>query len=202
MQQGFFTVERTCPACGGAGKSIKSPCSDCHGSGRKRKERKMEVAVPPGVEDGVRIRLSGEGEAGFRGGPNGDLYVFVSVKPHRFFERQGANLYCRVPVPMVTAALGGTATVPVIDGSKTKINIPAGTQSGQQFRLRGKGMPVMRSIAKGDLFIEVAVETPVNLSKKQKEILQEFGGDKPEKNSPESSGFFSKMKDLWDDLKD
>ncbi len=202
VQQGFFMIERTCPACGGAGKSIKHPCHSCGGQGRKRKERKLSVTIPKGVEDGVRIRLTGEGEAGMRGGGNGDLYVFVGVKSHRFFRREGANLHCRVPIPMVTAALGGTASVPLIDGSKTKINIPAGTQSGQQFRLRSKGMPVMRSTSTGDLFIEVSVETPVNLSKKQKDLLQEFAGDKPEKNSPEASGFFNKIKDLWDDLKD
>ncbi len=202
IQQGFFMIERTCPSCGGAGRSIKHPCKECSGQGRKRKERKLAVTVPAGVEDGVRIRLSGEGEAGMRGGGSGDLYVFVSIKAHRFFKREGADLFCRVPVPMVTATLGGTADVPVIDGSKTKISIPEGTQNGQQFRLRGKGMPVMRSNVKGDLYIEVAVETPVNLSKKQKEMLREFAGDKPEKNSPEAGSFFNKIKDLWDDLKD
>ena len=202
-QSGFFTVERACPNCGGAGKTIKDPCSQCHGSGRLRKEKKLEVNIPSGVEDGTRIRLSGEGEAGFRGGPNGDLYVFVSIKPHKFFQRQGANLNCRVPVPMVTATLGGDVEVPLIDGGRTKVKIPSGTQSGTQMRLRAKGMKVMRQGSRGDMFVEVAVETPVNLNQKQKELLKEFSGEAPaEKNSPQSQGFFSKVKDFWEDLKD
>lgn len=203
VQQGFFTIERACPNCGGAGRSIKDPCKDCSGAGRIRKEKKLEVQVPAGVEDGTRIRLSGEGEAGARGGPSGDLYVFVSVKPHHFFKRDGANLHCRVPVSMVDAAIGGSVEVPLIDGKKNKVTIPAGTQGGTQLRLRGKGMSVLRSQSRGDMYIEVAVETPVNLSKKQKELLSEFSGQgKTRNNSPESQGFFSKAKDLWEDLKD
>lgn len=203
VQQGFFTIERACPNCGGVGRSIKDPCKNCSGAGRLRKEKKLEVQVPAGVEDGTRIRLSGEGEAGARGGPAGDLYVFVSVKPHRFFKRDGANLHCRVPVSMVEAALGGSVEVPIIDGKKNKVSIPAGTQAGTQLRLRGKGMSVLRSQSRGDMYIEVAVETPVNLSKKQKDLLEEFAGQgKTRNNSPESQGFFSKVKDLWDDLKD
>ena len=200
-QQGFFTVERTCPGCGGVGQTIKTPCGTCSGSGRIRKERTLNVAIPAGVEDGTRIRLTGEGEAGLRGGQAGDLYVFLSVKPHAFFQREASNLYCRVPVAMTVAALGGSAEVPTIEGKRIKVNIPAGTQTGQQFRLKGKGMSVLRSPARGDMFVEVVVETPVNLSKKQKELLQEFSGDTPAaKNSPQSSSFFDKVKDLWEDL--
>lgn len=202
-QQGFFTVERTCPGCNGAGQTIKNPCSACSGSGRTRKERTLSVNIPAGVDHGTRIRVTGEGEAGLRGGPSGDLYVFLSVKPHRFFQREGANLYCRVPVAMTMAALGGAVEVPTIEGKRIKVTVPAGTQTGQQFRLKGKGMSVLRQSSRGDMFVEVAVETPVNLSKKQKELLQEFNGDTPaSKNSPQSSSFFDKVKDLWEDLKD
>ncbi len=203
-QQGFFTVERTCPSCHGQGKVIKDPCRNCSGSGRVHKEKTLSVNIPAGVEDGTRIRLSGEGEAGLRGAPSGDLYIFLNIKPHKIFQREAANIYVRVPVPMTTAALGGSLEVPTVGGSRARINIPAGTQSGQQFRLRGKGMSVLRSSAYGDMFVELSVETPVNLTKKQKELLEEFrseGGDK-NKHSPESGGFFSKVKDLWEDLKD
>lgn len=202
-QQGFFTVERTCPSCGGAGQTIKNPCKACGGSGRTRKEKTLQVNIPAGVEDGMRIRLAGEGEAGIRGGGTGDLYVFLSVKPHRFFQREGANLYCHVPVPIHTVALGGTIEVPTIDGKRVKVNIPSGTQTGQQFRLKGKGMSIMRSNTRGDMFVEIAVETPVNLTKRQKEILQEFAGDSNDaKTNPQSHSFFDKVKELWEDLKD
>lgn len=202
-QQGFFTVERTCPSCSGVGQTIKSPCHGCGGSGRTRKEKTLSVSVPSGIEDGTRIRLAGEGEAGVRGGQPGDLYVFLSIKPHRFFQREGSNLYCRVPVPMTTAAIGGDIEVPTIDGKRMKVSIPAGTQGGQQFRLKTKGMTILRSPTRGDMFVEVSVETPVNLSKRQKELLQEFAGESPSsKTSPQSSGFFDKVKDLWEDLKD
>lgn len=202
-QQGFFTVERTCPGCGGQGQVIKNPCGSCGGSGRTRKERTLQVKIPPGVDDGTRIRVKEEGEAGLRGGPAGDLYVFLSVKSHPFFQREGANLYCRAPIAMTTAALGGTVEVPTIEGKRIKVTIPAGTQTGQQFRLKGKGMSVLSSNARGDMFVEIGVETPVNLSKKQKDLLQQFAGDTPaSKNSPQSSGFFDKVKDLWEDLKD
>lgn len=201
-QQGFFTVERTCPSCGGAGQTIKTPCGSCGGSGRTRKEKSLKVAIPAGVEDGTRIRLAGEGEAGLRGGPAGDLYVFLGIKPHRFFQREASNLYCRVPVPITTVALGGNIEVPTIDGKRMKVAVPAGTQTGQQFRLKGKGMTVLRSPNRGDMFVEVVVETPVNLSKRQKEILQEFAGDTTDKTNPQSSGFFDKVKGLWEDLKD
>ncbi|MDP2204938.1 MAG: molecular chaperone DnaJ [Alphaproteobacteria bacterium] len=201
-QQGFFTVERTCPSCGGAGQTIKTPCSGCGGSGRTRKEKSLKVAIPAGVEDGTRIRLAGEGEAGLRGGPAGDLYVFLGIKPHRFFQREASNLYCRVPVPITTVALGGNIEVPTIDGKRMKVAVPSGTQTGQQFRLKGKGMTVLRSPNRGDMFVEVVVETPVNLSKRQKEILQEFAGDTNDKTNPQSAGFFEKVKGLWEDLKD
>lgn len=203
-QQGFFTIERTCPTCGGAGKVIKDPCNKCSGSGRVRKEKTLKVKIPPGVETGRRIRLAGEGESGLRGGPSGDLYVLLAVKPHKFFRRDGANLLGRVPIPMTAAALGGDIEVPTIGGKKTKVKVPAGTQSGQQFRLKGQGMPVLRSESKGDMYIEVAVETPVNLSSKQKDLLKQLdktmGGKAASKHSPESSGFMSKMKELWEDL--
>jgi len=203
-QQGFFTVERTCPSCHGQGKVIKDPCRNCSGTGRVHKEKTLSVNIPAGVEDGTRIRLSGEGEAGLRGAPTGDLYIFLSIKSHRIFQRDGANIYVRVPVPMTTAALGGSVEVPAVDGSRARINIPEGTQSGQQFRLRGKGMSVLRSSSRGDMFVELSVETPVNLTKKQKELMAEFraeGGDE-NKHSPQSGGFFSKVKEIWEDLKD
>ncbi|HEY1722667.1 MAG TPA: molecular chaperone DnaJ [Magnetospirillaceae bacterium] len=201
--QGFFTIERTCPTCQGAGRVIRDPCRGCSGSGRTRKEKTLQVTIPAGVEDGTRIRLSGEGEAGMRGSANGDLYIFLSVKPHRLFQRDGANILCRVPIPMTTAALGGAIEVPTVDGSRAKVTIPAGTQSGHQFRLRSKGMSVLRSPARGDMFIEATVETPVKLSRKQEDLLRQFeseGGGKD--NSPESAGFFAKVKELWEDLKD
>jgi len=201
--QGFFTIERTCPSCGGQGQAIEKPCRTCAGQGRVRRERTLKVDIPAGVEDGTRIRLAGEGEAGMRGRPSGDLYIFLAIKPHRFFQRDGANLHCRVPIAMTTAALGGAIEAPVIDGTRAKVSIPAGTQSGQQFRLRGKGMSVLRSAARGDLFIAVTVETPVNLTKRQQELLREFEHAGPaEKTSPESTGFFAKVKELWDDLKE
>ena len=199
-QQGFFTVERTCPTCNGRGNIITNPCNSCSGSGRKQKERSLSVNIPAGVETGTRIRLAGEGEAGTRGGPTGDLYIFIEVEEHDLFDREGPNLYCRVPVAMTKAALGGEVEVPTIDGGKSRVKIPTGSQAGTQMRLRGKGMPGLRSSAKGDLFLEISVETPVNLSSKQKELLKEFetlGQD----NSPESQNFFGKVKGFWDGMK-
>lgn len=202
-QQGFFTIERSCPTCGGAGRVIKDPCRHCGGQGRVRKEKTLQVSIPAGVEDGTRIRLAGEGEAGLRGGTPGDLYIFLSIGAHRFFQRDGANLHCRVPIPMTTAALGGTIEVPTIDGSRAKVNVPAGTQTGHQFRLKGKGMSVLRSPARGDMYINVMVETPVNLTKKQQELLKEFEKEAAEKgHNPESEGFFAKVKEFFADLKD
>ena len=203
QQQGFFTIERTCPSCGGAGQQIDKPCKSCEGAGRVHRERSLQVNIPEGVEDGTRIRLAGEGEAGMRGAPAGDLYIFLTVKPHRIFEREGANMACRVPIPMTTAALGGTIEVPVIDGTRAKISIPEGTQSGTQFRLKGKGMTVVRSNHRGDMYVQVEVEVPKNLSKRQKELLREFDGESEGKHtSPESHGFLSKIKEFWEDLTD
>lgn len=205
-QQGFFTIEKTCETCNGAGHIISNPCKKCSGTGRIQKEKTLKVAVPKGIEAGRRIRLSGEGEAGMRGGGPGDLYILINVKSHKFFKRDGANLYARVPVSMTTATLGGEVDVPTISGKTSKVKVPGGTQTGQQFRLKEKGMPIMRSNQTGDMFIEIFVETPVNLNSKQKKILTEldkdFSGKDGKKYSPESSGFVNRVKDLWADLKD
>lgn len=199
-QQGFFTVERTCPTCNGRGNIITNPCNTCSGSGRQQRERSLSVNIPAGVETGTRIRLAGEGEAGSRGGPTGDLYIFIDVADHDIFEREGPNIYCRIPVAMATAALGGEIEVPTIDGGKSRVKIPNGSQSGTQMRLKGKGMPGLRSNAKGDLFLEIGVETPVNLSAKQKELLKEFE-TLGKNNSPESQNFFGKVKGFWEGMK-
>jgi len=201
-QQGFFTMERTCPTCHGAGKVIGNPCRVCAGQGRVRREKSLNVTIPAGVEDGTRIRLAGEGEAGIRGGGNGDLYIFLAVKPHPLFQRETANIHCRVPIAMPTAALGGSIEVPTIDGSRAKIAIPAGTQTGHQFRLRGKGMSVLRSHARGDMLVQVGVETPVHLTKRQQELLREFEQAGDHKTSPETEGFFAKMKEFFEDLRE
>ena len=196
--QGFFTIERTCSVCQGAGKIIKDPCRKCAGSGRMRKEKSLLVNIPAGVEEGTRIRLGNEGEAGFRGGEAGDLYIFLSIKPHPIFIRDGHNILCKVPIPFTTAAMGGSIEAPTIDGTKVKVTIPEGTQTAHQFRLRGKGMSSMRG-GRGDMYIQVDVETPVNLTKKQKELLKEF--DESGKNTnPASEGFFSKVKEFWSEL--
>ena len=203
-QQGFFTIERTCSTCNGTGSVIKDACKKCSGSGRIRKEKTLKVQIPKGIDSGRRIRLAGEGEAGMRGAPAGDLYVLVAIKPHKFFKRDGANLYCRVPIPMATAALGGELAVPSIDGSRNNVKITPGTQTGQQLRLKGKGMNVMRSDSFGDLYIEIFVETPVNLNGKQKDLFKKLAEDLNNDkggHSPESSSFMSKMKDIWSDLK-
>lgn len=201
-QQGFFTVERTCPTCNGVGRTITTPCPKCRGGGRTQKEKNLSVTIPRGVEDGTRIRLSGEGEAGLNGGPTGDLYIFLSVGSHHLFQRDGVNIYCRVPIFMVTATLGGQIEVPTVGGARARVTIPVGAQNGRQFRLKGKGMPVLQGGERfGDMIIQAVVETPVNLSKRQKELLEEFneeGGG----TSPESEGFFAKVKDLWEDLKE
>ncbi len=202
-QSGFFTVERTCPACHGQGQVIRDPCRVCGGGGRTQKVKTLAVTIPAGVEDGTRIRLAGEGEAGLRGATPGDLYIFLAIRPHELFQREGANLYCKATIPMTRAALGGSVDVPTIDGKKAKVNVPAGTQNGQQFRLSSMGMTMLRSRSRGDMFVRVAVETPVKLTGKQKDLLREFeatGNNKT--HSPESHGFFSKVKELWEELKD
>lgn len=198
--QGFFTVERTCPTCHGNGRIIKKPCRACGGSGHVQKERTLAVEIPPGVEEGTRIRLSGEGQAGFGGGPSGDLYVFLSVRPHPIFQRDGADLYTQVPVTFVTAALGGAVEVPTLDGEPYKISITEGTQSGKRIRLRHKGMPVLRGgSARGDLYVEVKVETPVRLSKRQKELLREFETESGSGSQPECESFFDKVKSFFNE---
>ena len=194
--QGFFTLERTCPACQGRGQVIDSPCPACSGAGRVTRERTLSVNIPPGVEDGTRIRLSGEGEAGVRGGPGGDLYIFLSLAAHPFFQRDGADLHCRVPISMVTAALGGDFEVPTIDGGKTRVKVPEGTQSGRRFRLQDKGMPVLRSKQTGDMYVQVVVETPQNLTKRQRELLGEFEKLCSKDTHPESAGFFGKVREF------
>jgi molecular chaperone DnaJ len=199
-QQGFFTVERTCPTCGGMGQIVKNPCKVCGGAGRVEKDRALSVNIPAGVETGTRIRLAGEGEAGLRGGPSGDLYIFIEVKEHPIFQRDGTSLYCRVPVSITTAALGGEVEVPTIDGGMSRVKVPAGSQTGKQMRLRAKGMPALRGGGSGDMLIELAVETPVNLTSRQKELLREFE-KLSEDNNPEGSSFFSKVKGFWDSKK-
>jgi len=200
VQQGFFTLERTCPHCGGEGRVIADPCTDCGGQGRVRKERTLAVDIPAGIESGTRIRLAGEGEAGPRGGPEGDLYIFVDVQKHDLFERDGADLYCMAPIPMTTAALGGDVEGPTIEGGRVAISIPEGTQSGKRFRVKNKGMTRLNQKGRGDMFVEIAVETPVNLTARQKELLREFcdaGGDDC---NPSSAGFFKRVKKFWDGL--
>ena len=204
-QQGFFTVERTCPTCQGTGRVIKSPCRACGGNGVQQREKTLAVNIPAGVEDGTRIRLSGEGEAAIRGGQPGDLYIFVTVAPHRLFRREGPNIFCRVPIPMPTAALGGQVEVPTIEGRRLRIAVPAGTQAGKQIRLKSKGMSELHGQARGDMFVEIVVETPINLTKRQQELLREFeksGNRDAKEHQPESEGFFAKVKELWDDLRE
>ena len=196
--QGFFTIERTCHACQGRGEVIDDPCGDCKGLGRVSQERTLSVNIPAGVEDGTRIRLAGEGEAGLRSGPAGDLYIFLSIEPDAFFQRDGSDVFCQAPISMVKAALGGHIDVPTLEEAVTRVKIPAGTESGKQFRLKGKGMPVLRTKMTGDMYIQVDVETPKNLTKKQRELLEEFEKESKNDTSPESSGFFAKVKDFFE----
>ncbi len=206
-QQGFFTMERACSTCGGQGEYVSNPCTKCDGQGQARVQTELDVSIPSGVEDGTRIRLSGQGDAAPRRGSNGkgqrgDLYVFVSIKPHELFEREGPNLFCRAPVPMTVAALGGDVEIPTIDGGRSKIKIPEGSQPGKRLRLRGKGMSVLRSPQRGDMYVELGVETPSKLSKRQREILEEFAEASGQETSPESANFFDKAKRFWDGLVD
>ncbi|MBS7805335.1 molecular chaperone DnaJ [Rhizobiales bacterium TNE-4] len=196
-QQGFFAIERTCMACQGRGETIDNPCPSCRGEGRVMKERNLSVNIPAGVEDGTRIRLAGEGEGGLRGGPAGDLYIFLSVKPHQLFQRDGADLFCRVPIAMAHAALGAHIKVPTLDGQEAEITIPEGTQTGKQFPIKGRGMTILRSKNRGDLYIQVVVETPRNLNTRQRELLKEFLAESNGDNQPESEGFFGKVRDFF-----
>ncbi len=198
-QQGFFTVERTCPSCHGRGQIIKNPCGSCAGAGRVQKDRSLSVNIPKGVETGTRIRLTGEGEAGMRGGPAGDLYIFIEVQEHSIFQRDGVNLFCSIPISMTTAALGGELEAPTIDGGRSKVRVPAGVQSGKQLRLRGKGMPALRGSGVGDLYIELEAETPTNLTARQKELLREFEAESKD-NNPASHDFFSRVKNFWEGM--
>ena len=206
--QGFFSIERTCPRCGGAGQLVLDPCKDCRGAGQLRTERTLSVRIPSGVDDGARIRLAGEGDAGARGGPRGDLYIFLSVKPHELFERDGLDLLCSVPVPMHTAALGGEIDAPCLMGGENcdgnfsiKVKVPEGAQTGKTVRLRGRGMPSLRSRERGDLVVELFVETPTGLTARQKELMRELAGLCGEQQHPQSAGFFNKAKRFWDDIR-
>ncbi|MBB3981270.1 molecular chaperone DnaJ [Sphingobium fontiphilum] len=201
-QQGFFVVERTCPSCHGAGQVIESPCKSCRGEGRVDKPKSLSVTIPPGVDEGTRIRLSGEGECGARGAPAGDLYIFLHVKRHTIFERDGTTLFCRAPISFTTAALGGMIDVPGLDGKRHEIRIPAGIQSGKQIRQRGIGMPVLNGRGHGDLVVQIDVETPSRLTAKQRELLEAFRETETGEECPQSSGFFSKIREMWDDFKD
>ena len=199
-QGGFFHIERTCPTCHGRGEVVKDPCTKCAGAGRVTQTRTLSVNIPAGIEDGTRIRLAGEGEAGLRGGPAGDLYIFLAIKPHAFFQRDGADIFCRVPVSFTTAALGGQFEVPTVDGGRTRVKVPEGAPTGRQFRVKGKGMPVMRSRQSGDMYVQIVVETPQNLSRRQRELLEEFERVSNPQNNPESAGFFTRVKDFFDSL--
>ncbi|PQA88219.1 molecular chaperone DnaJ [Hyphococcus luteus] len=207
VQQGFFTIERSCPHCNGEGRTISDPCTDCGGQGRVRRERTLSVDVPPGIEDGTRIRLSGEGEAGPRGGPEGDLYIFIHVADNDLFERDGPDLFCIMPIPMTTAALGGEFETPTIDGGRVKISVPEGSQTGRRFRVKGKGMTQLDSSGRGDirrrgdLYVEIQVETPTSLNAEQKDLLRQFceaGGG--EAACPQHKGFFDKAKTFWENV--
>jgi molecular chaperone DnaJ len=201
-QQGFFVVERTCPTCHGRGEVIESPCRKCGGDGRVDERKTITVEIPPGVDEGTRIRVAGKGEAGPNGAAAGDLYIFIHVSRHKVFERDGTTLFCRAPISFSTASLGGEITIPGLDGVKHVINIPEGIQSGKQLRQRGAGMPVLQGRGKGDLVIQIDVETPTRLSAKQKELLREFQETETGDESPQSRGFFDRVKEIWEDLTD
>src|SRR3954470_15554157 len=196
--QGFFTIERTCRVCQGRGQMLDQPCTDCGGQGRRQENRKLSVDIPRGIEDGTRIRLANEGEAGLRGGPPGDLYIFISIRPHDLFQRDGADLYARVPIAMTTAALGGEFEVPTLDATRAKVKVAAGTQPGQRVRLKGKGMPVLRSKDMGDLYVQLDIETPQNLNRRQRELLEEFQNLTTKDTNPTSEGFFTKLKKMFE----
>jgi len=195
--QGFFTIQQTCPDCSGSGEQISSPCKECRGAGKKQTRKKITTSIPKGVDDGTRIRLSGKGEAGIKGSGNGDLYIFVSVKPHNIFKRSEENLFFEFPISLAEAALGVTVEVPTIDGGKAKVKIPAGTQNGKQFRLRGKGMPIMRNKNYGDLYIQAVTEVPTSLTKEQKNLLEQYKKLEDSKTNPSIKNFFDKAKRFW-----
>ena len=205
--QGFFSIERTCPRCGGAGQMVMDPCVECRGHGQIRKQRTLAVRIPAGVDDGARIRLSGEGDAGQRGGPRGDLYIFISVAPHELFERDGLDLLCTVPVPMHTAALGGAIEAPCLMGGencdgecKIEVKVPEGAQTGRTLRVKGRGMPSLRSRERGDLVVELFVETPTKLTARQKELMRELAGLCGDQQHPKAAGFTGKAKKFWEGL--
>ncbi|MDP1599974.1 molecular chaperone DnaJ [Phenylobacterium sp.] len=205
--QGFFSIERACPRCGGSGRLVLDPCQECHGHGQLRKERTLQVRIPAGVDDGARIRLAGEGDAGARGGPRGDLYIFLSVRPHDLFDREGLDLLCTVPVPMAVAALGGDIEAPCLMGGddcdgncKIEVKVPEGSQTGRTVRLKGRGMPSLRSRERGDLVVELFVETPTKLTARQKELMREFSDICGEQQHPKSANFIGKAKRFWEDV--
>ena len=195
--QGFFTIQQTCPECAGSGEQISNPCKDCRGMGKKQSRKKIFASIPKGVDDGTRIRLSGKGEAGIRGGGNGDLYIFVSIKNHNIFKRSDENLFFEFPISLADSALGTTIEVPTIDGGKAKVKIPPGTQNGKQFRLKGKGMPIIRNRGYGDLYIQAITEVPVSLTKEQKNLLEQFKKLEDSKTNPVIKDFFEKAKKFW-----
>jgi molecular chaperone DnaJ len=200
QQRGPFVVQQTCPTCKGTGSTINKPCIKCHGNGAKDKSRKITVTIPSGIDDGERVRISGEGEGGIKGGESGDLYVEVQAKKHKFFKREKSNLFCEATIAFTTATLGGIIKVPSIDGSDVSLTIPAGTQNGSQFRIKEKGMKVLKSTRRGDLYVDLIVEVPVNLNSKQKELLEQFEKITDGNSNPKSSSFFKKVKDFWSDL--
>ena len=195
--QGFFTIQQTCPQCAGSGEQISNPCKDCRGMGKMQTKKKIFTTIPKGVDDGTRIRLSGKGEAGTRGGGNGDLYIFVSIKPHSIFKRSEENLFFEFPISLADASLGASVEVPTIDGGKAKVKIPSGTQNGKQFRLKGKGMPMMRNKNYGDLYIQAVTEVPISLTKEQKSLLEQFKKLEDSKSNPTIRNFFEKAKKFW-----
>jgi molecular chaperone DnaJ len=195
--QGFFTIQQTCPECSGSGEQISSPCKECRGMGKKQTRKKIVANIPKGVDDGTRIRLSAKGEAGIKGAGNGDLYIFLSIKPHSIFKRSEENLFFEFPISLANAALGSSVEVPTIDGGKAKVKIPAGTQHGKQFRLKGKGMPIMKNKNYGDLYIQAITEVPVSLTKEQKNLLEQFKKLEDTKTNPIMKDFFEKAKRFW-----
>ena len=198
MQQGFFSIQQTCPKCHGSGKVVTDPCGTCNGAGRTKKQKTLSVKIPAGVKDGTRIRVKNRGQAGSRGGPAGDLYVEIHIKQHPVFQRDGDDLHCEMPISFTTAALGGTFEVATLDGTQTRVKVTEGSQNGKQFRLKGKGMPILRQKTIGDMYIQVEVETPKNLNKRQRELLEEFEKTSHKETSPESHGFLSRLKEFFE----